>query len=252
MVSTSTTSTTCCPTGGNSTSWTCTQPAACRAIVTWPYETCTEGTNRCAALFTASYSAVKDACIDGGIIEGGAPDAMADGAASDASDAGDARSDAASDAATDAAPTGETCAAPIVIATLPFTGRVDLGDKANDFVVNSKIATACAQMSDGGGVVSVLGGDQSGDVVYSYTPTTGGTVTVSISAEGTDVNRTALLTVTPNCEAPSTICLANYKTDPAMGNTRGFTVSLEAGKPYFFIVDGAGDLPPVATLSITP
>jgi hypothetical protein len=254
MTTSSTDSTTCCSTGGNSVTWTCTQPAACRAIVTWPYETCTEGANRCAALFTASYSAVKDTCMDGGV-EGGAPDAAADGGTSDASDAGDARSDAsdASDgAATDAGPSGETCAAPIVIVALPFTDTVDLGLKDNDLVVNSKIANACAQMSDDGGGVSVLGGDKTGDVVYAYTPTTSGTVRVSILADGSDANRTALLTVTPNCESPNAACLANTKTDPAMGNKRVFDVSLEAGKSYFFIVDGAGDLPPVATLSIMP
>jgi hypothetical protein len=248
MTTTSLESTSCCPTGGNSTTWTCTQPASCRALVGWPYETCTAGVNGCAALFTPSYSEVKDTCVDAGA-DAGAPDGGAD-----ASDAGDARSDAtdvASDASVDAGPNGETCAAAIPIDTLPFTSTVDLADKSDDFQVTTPIAAACTQLTDGGSAF-VMGGDKTGDVVYAYTATTAGTVTVSISAAGTDAKRTVLMVVTSVCASPDHHCLGSYLTNPATGNTRTFQLSLTPDTTYFFIVDGGGDLPPVATLSITP
>jgi hypothetical protein len=256
MNSVSTDSTPCCPTGGNATTWWCTQPDACREIVTWPYETCTQGANLCTAKFTPSYSQVNGTCRDGGV-DGPIPDAAADGNPSDASDAGDARSDA-SDAG-DARPSGETCAMPIVIAGIPFTDTVNLEAKADDFRVTTPIAKACVENSDGGTTSMALGGLGIGDVVYAYTPTTTGLVTVRISSQGVDARRTVLMIVVQGtCTAPDNYCIGSYLTDPATGNTRTFQLSLMAGTPYFFIVDGGdvvdagGALAPIATLSITP
>jgi hypothetical protein len=250
MTSTATASSTCCPTGGQSTIWTCAQPGACRSIVGWPYETCASGPNGCAALFTPSYSAVMDTCVDGGAPDGVSPDAATDGGVSDASDAGDARSDAA-DAPSDGVPNGETCAMPYVITKLPFADTVDLATKANDFMVNTMTANFCAQQTPDAG--AVRGGDLTGDVVYAYTATANASVQVTISAEGADVQRTALMiVVTWMCDAAQKYCLGSYLTDPATDNTRTFRQATTAGATYYFIVDGGGDLPPKVTLKIDP
>jgi len=159
------------------------------------------------------------------------PDAEPDGSgdAADTADAGDGAGDADADA--DAEPEivisveGDTCDDAIIIPpnALPFVYQGESSFAGNDYELGGGCQT-------GGSI-----GTGAPDVVFSFTPATGGWHIVGMAPVAQIGNNPSALYVTTDCGAIADNCVG-VSSDLTAGGF--FSVFLEADTTYFFVADG--------------
>jgi hypothetical protein len=151
------------------------------------------------------------------------PDASVGGSAG----AGTGGTDGGTDAG---APSGDTCASPFVIGTLPFTGNNTTLGATSDYGFS---AGACLPETS-------AAGSGAPDQVYSFTPTVTGKYLIQLTgADGFDTT----LYVATDCSNINTTCVAGDDDicDPC---TESVTINATAGTTYYVIVDGWQTTPP--------
>ena len=122
----------------------------------------------------------------------------------------------------DAKASGDTCASPTVIGSLPFKTTAQTTGLADDYHAD---ALSCGPW--------VLG-MYAPDAVYRFTPTKDGTLTVQLT--GTDFPATAYAVT--NCADIKDTCLSSVAPLPGVVDLLPFYVDVKKGQDVFLIVDG--------------
>jgi len=118
--------------------------------------------------------------------------------------------------------TGDTCAAPFTVGSIPFSGSADTTGFANDY-----------GYSTGNCPGEGTWGNGAPEHAYSFTPTVSATYDIKLTGSGFDSN----LYVVTDCADIANTCLG-ADDDICSNCTESLSLDLTAGTTYFIIVDG--------------
>src|SRR5690554_3689192 len=121
---------------------------------------------------------------------------------------------------------GETCDAPIVVASLPFDDAGNTSDYGNNYSSGDVPPVATGAVTTGTGSTSYLNGD---DVVYAYTPANDEVLNISTTNDDDWIGLWAFT----GCPFTSTV---GYHTATSGGTRSIDELPVTAGETYYFVI----------------